>query len=616
MIDWNLLHFIRPIWLLAFLPLLLGFIFLLRAEKYNSPWAKICDPHLLKHLLTKTKTPARLMGRWLYLALGIVLILALAGPTWEQSQQPVYQSAAAKVFVLDLSLSMKAEDIKPTRLARAKLKLLDMLALSKEGQAALIVFASTPFVVSPLTEDAATIAAMIPTLDTNLMPTQGSRSERALEKAGDLLMQSNIPQGSIYLITDGVNEATILAAEVLAKKGHRVSVLAVGTANGAPIPYVGGGFVKDANGGIVIPKTNLQMLSRLANKGNGYFTAITPDDKDVNYLLAHKEVDDVQENTAGEDRNVSLWLEKGPWLLLLALPMFALAFRRGWLVCVSLILVMPMVKPVYAVEWNDLWVTKNQQAQQLYQQGKTKEAVNLFADPHWKAAALYKSEDYQQALELYSSMDTIDGHYNKGNTLAKLGKISQAISEYEKVLSQDPAHEDAKYNMELLLKQQEQAQNKDSESGEQGEESTQQQSGDDKQSSGDEEQSEQAENSSEEKGKSAEEKASDSALENSESKDAQEKSQDSSKENAEKKNDVKNESLAESQKSNESTEEQVTQQRIEQQQLSNKQYEEQQQALEQWLRRIPDDPGGLLREKFQRQFQRGRTGNDAVVNEW
>lgn len=612
MIDWNLLHFIRPVCLLAFIPLLLGFIFLLRAAKDDSPWARICDPHLLKHLLVQTKTRTRLIGHWLYLALGIVLILALAGPTWEQSQQPVYQSAEAKVFVLDLSLSMKAEDIKPTRLARAKLKLLDMLALSKEGQAALIVFASAPFVVSPLTEDAGTIAAMIPTLDTNLMPAQGSRSERALEKAGDLLLQSNIPQGSIYLITDGVNEATLLAAEVLAQKGHRVSVLAVGTASGAPIPYVGGGFVNDANGGIVIPKTDLQMLSRLAEKGNGYFAAITADDQDVNYLLAGEEVDDVQEKTAGENRNVSLWQEKGPWLLLIALPLFALAFRRGWLVCVSLVLVMPMVKPAYALEWDDLWVTKNQQAQQLYQQGENKEAANLFEDSHWKAAAFYKSEDYQRALELYSAMDTIEGHYNKGNTLAKLGKISQAISEYEKVLAQDSAHEDAKYNMELLLKQEEQEQEKNQdqdqnqESKEKGQESEQQQSGDDKQSSGDEEQSETSENSSEEKGKSAEDKESDSAQKNSQAKDAQNKSQNSAKENAEKKNDAKSES----------PEQQATQQRVEQQQLSNKQYEERQQALEQWLRRIPDDPGGLLREKFQRQFQRGRTGNDAVVNEW
>ncbi len=608
MIDWSLFHFIRPYWFLAFIPLFIGFVLLLRAAKHSTPWMKICDEHLLNHLLVKTKSKNSLFGYCLYFIIGTMLIFAIAGPTWEQSKQPVFQSAAARVFILDLSLSMKAEDIKPTRLARAKLKLLDMLELTTEGQSALIVFASSPFVVSPLTDDADTIAAMIPTLDSDLMPAQGSRPELALKMAGDLLSQSNTPVGDIFLITDGVNDLVLAAADSLVAQGHRLSVLAVGTENGAPIPYVGGGFVNDASGGIVIPKTDFQLLSTLANRGNGFFSSITANDNDVNYLLSNTKTNDVQEESEGDDRNISLWQEKGSWLLLIALPFFALAFRRGWLVVVSFVVVLPVSDPVYALEWKDLWSTKNQQAESLYQAGNRLDAANTFVDPSWKAAAFYKAEDYARALELYSSIETLDGHYNKGNTLAKLGKIQEAISEYQKVLEKNPEHEDARFNLDLLQRLQEE-QNQGQDSGQEGKKS--EKSDAEESQSGGEQQQESDQSS--EQGEETEGQNANTAQEPDNFTATQDKEQNQ----GEDENTTEQASSTEPDESEASQEQQKTSKMAEQkQQISSQQYAEQQQALEQWLRRIPDDPGGLLREKFQRQFQRRQRDGNAVVNEW
>src|SRR5262249_54427880 len=150
--------------------------------------------------------------------------------------------------------SMDANDLKPSRLALARLKLLDLLERRAEGQTALIVYAAQPFVVSPLTNDAKTIAALVESLATELMPAQGSRADRALALAADLLKQAGMASGDVLLITDGTDARDAAAAAAVRAHGLRVSVLGIGTAEGAPIPLARGGLYTNPKGDIVIAR--------------------------------------------------------------------------------------------------------------------------------------------------------------------------------------------------------------------------------------------------------------------------------------------------------------------------------------------------------------------------
>jgi len=171
-------HFLRPWWLLLLPCLMLILWYLRRARLQSRRWQSVCDAALLPHLLISESGVRQRRGVLLMVALvGLLAITAMAGPAWKQLEQPVFRDQSALVLMLDLSRSMDATDVKPTRLTRARLKLIDMLKQRKEGQSALIVYAADAFVVSPLTEDAETIIAQISSLQTTLMPQQGSRPD-------------------------------------------------------------------------------------------------------------------------------------------------------------------------------------------------------------------------------------------------------------------------------------------------------------------------------------------------------------------------------------------------------------------------------------------------------
>ena len=210
----NELHFLRPAWLLALLPL--GWLaWQSWHQKLASPgWRAVCDAHLLPHLLVGEARQARRWPAGLIGAAGLLAVIALAGPTWKQLPQPVFRSQNAMVIVLDLSRSMNATDVKPSRLIRARLKLRDLLARHREGQTALVVYAGDAFTVSPVTDDTATIDALVPVLRTSLMPAPGSNTESALRRARDLLAQAGAVRGEIILITDGASPSEIGRAHV------------------------------------------------------------------------------------------------------------------------------------------------------------------------------------------------------------------------------------------------------------------------------------------------------------------------------------------------------------------------------------------------------------------
>ena len=444
-------HFIRPYWLLAIIPCIVIVVLMLRNKLSQGNWSAVCDAELLPYLLQEK---AAGQSRWPLSAGAIaafLVIIALAGPTWQRVPSPVFRNESALVIALDLSRSMDAEDVKPSRLIRARYKIADILKQRKDGQTALLVYAGDAFTVTPLTDDTETIDSQLSALTTDIMPSEGSNTELVLEKAVELFKQAGLQKGQILLVTDNVNVDKTLPA-VKALDGYTLSVLGVGTTDGAPIALPEGGFLKDEQGTIVIPKVNAGDLAKLAQAGKGVYQTITANDADIQTLLSA--VDKPVQQEGKENKNLLLdqWEDKGPWLLLLVLPLAALSFRKG-LLCFALLLLLPLPKNSYALEWQDLWQSKDQQAQQAYKSNQFEQAAKLFENPDWKAAAHYKAGEYDKSLENLKNNQTALGAYNQGNALAQSGQLEQAIKAYEKALTLNPDDQDAKYNKELVEKE-------------------------------------------------------------------------------------------------------------------------------------------------------------------
>ena len=326
-------HFLRPWWFIAVIPAVIISIYSLRQINSNgNVWEKYCDPHLLPHLISNDKSSSQTWISWFILSLWIIAIGALAGPTWSMYGQPVYQKNIARVIALDVSQSMNAQDITPSRLERAKYKVLDLLHSIHEGQTGMIVFSSKAFIVSPLTSDTNTIASMVPVLNSAIVPVQGSSISKALLKSAKILNQAGFTNGEIILVSDSTPDTNDMAtATKLEKDGYSTSILAVGTQNGGPVTQADGSLVTDDKGNIIITNLDQAALQQLATAGNGTYTAFTNDNTDISTLLNPKNVNELTDKPTKELQTKSLWRDEGGYLIWLLIILAAILARRGWL---------------------------------------------------------------------------------------------------------------------------------------------------------------------------------------------------------------------------------------------------------------------------------------------
>jgi Ca-activated chloride channel family protein len=588
-------HLLRPFWLFALLPLA-GLVWLMLKSKLSSgSWQSVVDPELLQHLLVGRDQARHSWPIVLVAMVGFFMIIALAGPVWQKLPRPIFKQQAALVIALDLSRSMDANDIKPSRLTRARHKIADILSQRTEGQSALIAYAADAFAVTPLTEDSATINALLPSLSTDIMPAQGGRADRAVKQALELFSNSGVAHGDVLIVSDGFSTTEVVEIERLVREnpGFHISVLGIGSESGGPIPLPDGGFLKDSQGSIVISRMPVGMMQALARKGLGGFQTITNDDADFQALLKNMEIGRFEREAVASDQRADIWHEQGPWLIVLLLPLMALAFRRGVLLVLPLLL-LPYAPEADALSWDELWQNRNQRGSILFEQGAHDAAAKLFDRSEWKASSLYRAGKYEQALQFWNSNETEDSQYNRGNALAKMGRYEDAIKAYQQVLNRNPQHQDAGYNKQLLedlLKQQQEQQQgqENSESQESGDPSQDQNSGDGQQQAQNGSDTSQPEQPSGQK-KSEKESA---------AQEAQSEQQDGSETQA---------SQAEQPQSNGERIGQAEADTEIDDQLS-------QQAADQWLRKIPDDPGGLLRRKFIYQYKNRRPAAEEL-NQW
>lgn len=459
------LHLLRPHWLWALLAIPLLYWWWRRRIGRESAWREAVDPHLLPHLL---ESGGGQRGH-AALALGLIAyalaVLALSGPSWRQVEQPAWQTRAPLVVALDLSTAITATDLPPSRLLQARAKLATLLHERSAGQVALVAYAGDAFTVAPLTDDAANVALFLDALEPSVMPVDGQRGDRAIAWSVRLLRQAGFDQGGILLITDHADPRARAAAAEARRQGYRVSALGLGTAAGSAY--------RTGMGAIAHARLDAGSLQALAAEGGGTYAALAPGSDDLAALgvLDPPHTDgSVAGGSAGRQ-----WQDQGYWLLSPLLLLGLLAFRRGAAtVAVLLCLWLPLVPvpaaataasataPATASSSRSLWQRPDQQAHARMRDG----------------IEAYRSGDFDAAEQAFAAVDSADGHYNRGNALAKAGHYRAAIAAYDRALAAQPGMPDALANkaaVEAFLQRQpppgprqQRGRDQDGDSGEQG----------------------------------------------------------------------------------------------------------------------------------------------------
>ncbi|RTZ67198.1 MAG: hypothetical protein DSZ29_01185, partial [Aquificaceae bacterium] len=444
------------------------------------------------------------------------------------------------------------------------------------------------------------------------MPSQGSRVDLAINEAVKLLQQSDFKKGNILLITDGVSNLSnaIASAKAASKKGYSVSILGVGTKQGATIPLAGGRVLRDKQGNPVIASLNESELRQVASAGKGYYHLSSLGDEDVKYFteqLSAKKTDKLHEKLLkNKNRQVEYWNNAGIWLSLLLIPFVLLLFRRGLLFSVLLaVFLLPHAEPANAFEWDALWHNDNQRGKIALEHKQADKAATLFKRPDWQAAAAYRQGDYQKSIDLYAKFNSADADYNRGNALAKQKKIDEAIKAYQQALKKNPQLQDAKDNLNLLKKLKQQQQ-KNKQKGKDGKERE-----DNKQDNSD-----QKKNKKNQEGKKSGKKGDKKNQQNKSDKQNQ-KSKEKSQEEQNKKDAEKSKSQKDKDKKDDGEgvsdpnehgrlgkeAEKKKQQKKAMTKAELQKKREKDQRAEQWLRKIPDDSAGLWRRKFMYQYR-------------
>ncbi len=589
------LHLMRPEWLWSLVPALILLLWLWRQRGRSGSWNDVIAPELLPYLVGDSAGAGSRSANLLPLIfIGWTLAaVAASGPSWQKIPQPIHQKQDALILVLDLSYSMKSGDLAPSRLDRARQKLLDLLQQRNEGQTGLIAYAGDAHIVTPLTDDTPTIANLLPALHPDMMPVPGSAPAAAVALAVELMHSAGIAQGKILLVTDGIADKERKGlVQALQGSGMQLGIMGVGTATGAPIPLPRGGFLKNESGAIVMPSLEEQKLHTIAVASGGKYQRMQIDNSDLDALLADTGLPD-SEQTLALDRTADTWDDQGYWFIVLLLPLVLGLFRRGWVLCLLPLLLLSQPQPAQAQGWQDLWLTPDQQGQRALQQGDHERASELFENPEWAGTAAYRGGDYETASKHFSSSADASGWYNRGNALARSDQLDEAIAAYKESLALQPDQADAQENLALLeqLKQQQEQQQEQEQSDQDQDNEQDQQQQQDQQQDGDP-QSDQP---------SGQEESQQDAEDGEQNPSEDEKDPDENQQEQEQPPEP------EQGEPDEQQEAQAAQ--------ADPEEQERDQAMEQWLRRVPDDPSGLLREKFryesrQRQEQGTRTDDE------
>ncbi|CAD0311471.1 tetratricopeptide repeat protein [Xanthomonas hortorum] len=598
------LHLLRPTLLWALLAIVPAALLWHLRRRDAEVWRHSVDAHLLPKLLVSGGQRG-----WLGFVLAALTyalaVVAMTGPSWRQVERPVYHSSMPLVVALDLSSSINANDLPPSRLLQARAKLATLLRKRAGGEVALLVYAGETFTVAPLTEDTANVALFLDALSPSVMPVDGKRADAAIDAATQLLVQAGFKQGDILLVSDSADRGAGSSARLAHSRGFSVSALGVGSERGAAY--------RTSTGEIAQAKLDEASLRDLAGQGGGRYARIAADDSDLRALGVLDPTQQPLADEATESNGGKTWLDEGYWLLLPVMLLALLAFRRRAVVAVlALVGVLPLAQPAHAAE-STLWQRADQVQQQRLDAG----------------VQAYRKGDFAAAQKAFEGVPTDEGLYNLGNALARQGQYDEAIAAYDRALKQHPDQQDAIANRAAVdaARKRQQQNNKDGK-GQDGKSQSkeQKQSGQNKPGQNQSGQNKQDnQNAGQDgQGKQDAQGKQDSKDQPSPAQTPQDgKSQDQQSKNGQgeqSKQDAPPQSAdAQAQQQADAAQRQKMQQAMAQagdkSADANGKHEaaavsetpeqrEQRQAVDAWLRRVPDDPGSLLRTKFTLEHER------------
>ncbi|MBV6804065.1 VWA domain-containing protein [Xanthomonas campestris pv. lawsoniae] len=586
------LHLLRPMLLWALLAIVPAAALWHWRRRDADVWRQSVDAHLLPKLLVSGDRRG-----WLGFVLAALTyalaVIAMSGPSWRQTERPVFQSSMPLVVVLDLSSSANATDLPPSRLLQARAKLATLLRKRAGGEVALLVYAGESFTVAPLTEDSANVALFLDALSPSVMPVDGKRADRAIDAAAQLLQQAGFKQGEILLVSDSADRSAESSARVARSRGFSVSALGVGGERGAAY--------RTASGEIAQAKLDEGSLRTLAAQGGGRYARIAADDADLRTLgVLDPSQQPLADETAESDGGKS-WLDEGYWLVLPVMLLSLLAFRRRAVVAVlAMVCVLPLAQPAHAAD-GTLWQRADQVLQQRLDAG----------------VQAYRKGDFAAAQKAFEAVPTDEGLYNLGNALARQGQYDAAIAAYDRALKQHPNQQDAIANraaVDAARKRQQQT-NKDGK-GQSKDQKPSGQDGKGQQQAGQNQQDKQSGQDGQNQHDSKNQPSEAQPPQDGRPQDAQAKNG----QGEQRKQDTPPQSAdAKAQQQADEAQRRKMQQAMAQ--AGNKQADasgkqeaavagetpeqrEQRQAVDAWLRRVPDDPGSLLRTKFRLEYER------------
>ena len=458
-------HFLRPWWLLALVPAVLLVWAVRRRGDVRRRWRDAIAPHLLDALMVGERRrlairPVHLTA--LLLALGAI---ALAGPAWERERPPFLDDKAPLAIAIDLSPTMDAIDVTPTRLERAKLKVKALLARRDGGRTAIWAYAGSTHLVLPLTDDAMLLQTFVDALQTRIMPAPGRDTALALRTIDAALAQEEVP-GTILFLTDGVETAAVRAFKTRAGSGRsQPVVLAIGTERGGPLRSGTDGFV-EKDGVRVFARMDTAALKRFGDDTGVPVATFTPDsDDDVAWVQRHVQSHLAQKQSADNTR----WKDEGWWLTVPIALLGVLWFRKGWTVrwITGVLLAVALAAPQQALRaqapapgaeaprasrFVDLWLTHDQQGRRAFERGDFAAAAALFDDPMWRGVAQYRAGQYAQAVQSFALIDSPESDFNQGDALARMGKYKDAAARYREALKRRPQWPAATANLALMEK--------------------------------------------------------------------------------------------------------------------------------------------------------------------
>jgi Ca-activated chloride channel family protein len=458
-------HFLRPLWLLlALVGLLLPWLWKLQSDPQRA-WEKIIAPALLTHLIVGAGARWRLRPVHEIACILILAGIAVAGPTWQREPPPFTQDKAPLIVALDLSHSMNATDIAPTRLERAKQKIRDLMQLRAGARTGLIVYAGSAHLVVPPADDPAVMNLFLPALTTDLMPRAGRNSGAALKLADALLKKEVAQGGTVLFIADDVDTAQIDAFTAESETPRQILWLTVGTAAGGPLRDAQGDIEFDAIGQPLRAGFDRSHFEKLADEADIPLASVTLDDDDVQWVQRRAQTHLQQVQAARTDTR---WKEFGYYLCIPVALLAALWFRRGWVVqwspifsfmmCMCFLNVCaPNFSYAYDLHPIDWFATKDQQGRWYFEHGDIKTAAQRFDDPLWKGFALYRTGDYVNALAEFARLaddpkKSAQAYFMMGNCQARLHNYPNALAAYDNALKRRPKFPQAAANRALMEK--------------------------------------------------------------------------------------------------------------------------------------------------------------------